>query len=83
MNPVIGLFAVGFLGGIRTQRHERRRREVGVSEWTDFEATFPTLACGAGAGRDREQQQLRPTVIPLPPPATRPSLLPLPFQKIP
>lgn len=41
VNPVIGLFAVGFLGCIRTQRQKRRRREVGVSSWTDFEATFP------------------------------------------
>lgn len=42
MNPVVGLFAVGFLGRIRTQRHRRRRREVGVSSWPDFEATFPS-----------------------------------------
>lgn len=33
VNPVIGLFAVGFLGCSRTQRHnKRRRKEVGVSE---------------------------------------------------
>lgn len=74
VNPVIGLFAVGFLGCIRTQRHKRRRREVGVSKWTDFEATFPILASGAGAEQAREQQKLRPTVIPLPPPAPNPTL---------
>lgn len=49
VNPVIGLFAVGFLGFSETQRHnKRRRREVGVSEWTDFEATFPKKGPPAG-----------------------------------
>lgn len=47
---------------------------------------FPIWAPSRGARQAREQQKLRPTVIPLPPPptqTTRPLLLPLPFQKIP
>lgn len=49
VNPVIGLFAVGFLGCGRTQRHnKRRRKEVCVSEWTHFEATFPKTGRPAG-----------------------------------
>lgn len=82
VNPVIGLFAVGFLGRIRTQRHKRRRREVGVSSWTDFEATFPSGPLAGepdGPGNSRNCGQL---VIPLPPPIPT-VLFPLPFQKIP
>lgn len=82
VNPVIGLFAVGFLGCIRTQRHKRRRREVGVSQWTDFEATFPTRAPGRGAGQAGAQQRLRPTVIPLPHPRPDPYCSLFPFGKL-
>lgn len=82
VNPVIGLFAVGFLGCIRTQRHKRRRREVGVSQWTDFEATFPIRAPGRGAGQARAQQKLRPTVIPLPQPLPDPYCSLFPFRKL-
>lgn len=66
MNPVVGLFAVGLLGRIRTRRHRRRRREVGVSSWPDFEAPFPPGAPVAGEPRQaREQQKLRPAGFPL------------------
>lgn len=66
MNPVVGLFAVGLLGRIRTRRHRRRRREVGVSSWSDFEAPFPPGAPVAGEPRQaREQQKLRPAGFPL------------------
>lgn len=80
VNPVIGLFAVGFLGCSRTQRHKRCRR--GRRELVDrLRGIFPqTGTPGRGAGQAREQQKLRPTMIP--PPPSRPLLLPLTFQRI-
>lgn len=79
VNPVIGLFAVGFLGCIRTQRHKRRRREVGVSSWTDFEATFPSGPLAGEPDRPGNSRNCGQLVIPLPPPIptlTVPSSLP-------
>ena len=80
VNPVIGLFAVGFLGCSRTQRHKRCRR--GRRELVDrLRGIFPQAGTpGRGAGQAREQQKLRPTMIP--PPPSRPLPLPLTFQKI-
>lgn len=83
VNPVIGLLAVGFLGCIRTQGHKRRRRgrreRVDRLRGNNCPQPGPRPGSRTGSGAAEIAANCDPSAAP----PTRPSLLPLPFQKIP